>query len=115
MQHEEDREQAMLCQWLDAKGYLYFAIPNGGARNAVTGALLKKTGVKAGVPDMFVCEPHGTRSGLFIEMKREHGGTVSQNQKKWIAELEAKGYRAVVCRGFIDATRRVEEYFDIGG
>lgn len=36
---------------------LLFAIPDGGRRDAVTGAHLKAEGVRAGVPDMFLAVP----------------------------------------------------------
>lgn len=42
MNHLEDRIQADIVSYLRLNRILVFAVPNGGARNAITGALLKK-------------------------------------------------------------------------
>lgn len=79
-----------------------FAIPNGEARSRTAGARLKLEGVSAGVPDLFVPE-----WGLWIEMKRAKGGTVSAVQKDWHAYLNAIGHRVIVAYGFEDARGKV--------
>ena len=54
MKTDEHREQAALFEWARYAGGRYpelallFAVPNGGRRDAVTGARLKSEGVKAG-------------------------------------------------------------------
>ena len=61
--NEEHRIQAALFEWAKYASAkhpglkLMFAIPNGGARDAVTGAMLKREGVKPGVPDIFLPMP----------------------------------------------------------
>ena len=96
----EHAEQVSLVQWLDAThpDLLYFAIPNGGARNIVTARKLKAEGVKAGVPDLFLPSLR-----LFIELKRTKGGKVSPAQRDMAQRLEACGYRVVVCKGAREA------------
>ena len=47
---------------------LLFAIPDGGRRDAVTGAHLKAEGVRAGGPDMFLAVPRQNAPGLFPEL-----------------------------------------------
>jgi hypothetical protein len=54
----------------------------------------------------------GGYHGLFIEMKRQKGGTVSPTQRDWIEYLLAQGYQAVVCRGFDAAREVIEQYLD---
>ena len=49
---------------------LMYAIPNGGKRHIHTAVVLKQTGVKSGVPDIFLPVRRG-KHGLFIEMKRK--------------------------------------------
>ena len=66
------------------------------------GASLKAEGVTAGVPDLFV--PAWL---LWIEMKREKGGTVSPAQRDWISYLESIGHQVIVGRGFEDAKEQV--------
>ena len=79
-----------------------FAIPNGGIRSASAGANLKAEGVSAGVPDLVV--PAWL---LWIEMKRESGGTVSPAQKDWIGYLENIGHQVIMGRGFEDAKAQI--------
>ena len=108
----EDQEQAWLVAWLrrEHPSVRIFAIPNGGGRSKAQGALLKATGTSPGVPDLMIPTPRGPYHGLFIEMKRTKGGSVSKEQKDWIAYLQAQGYQAIVCRGFEEAKREIECY-----
>ncbi|MCK5602555.1 VRR-NUC domain-containing protein [Candidatus Pacearchaeota archaeon] len=93
-----------------------YAIPNGGLRNKVVAAKLKREGVKAGVPD--VCLPVrsqcGTYIGLYIEMKAK-GGRVRSNQKDWLEALAVAGHKTVVCWNWTEARTVIEQYLDIGG
>lgn len=66
------------------------------------GAALKAEGVQAGVPDLFV--PAWL---LWIEMKREKGGTLSPAQNDWISYLDDCGYQCIVGQGFEDARRQI--------
>lgn len=74
IQHEA-REQEALFRWADfAAGTmpelkLLYHIPNGGSRNKAEAANLKRQGVKAGVPDLFLPVPRGGYHGLYIELK----------------------------------------------
>lgn len=62
----------------------------------------KAQGVRPGVPDYVIV----TRDKvLWIELKRTKGGTVSEAQKTWIAALDSKQSRAMVCKGFDEAQR----------
>lgn len=112
----EDAEQRIIFQWAAMEtaarpelGLLY-AIPNGGKRAIKTAVALKKQGVKRGVPDMCLPVPRGGFNGLYIELKRVKGGTVSDEQREWIAALAEQGYKAVVCRGAEEAIRTIKEY-----
>ena len=84
----------------------------------VTALRLKATGLKPGVPDIFL--PYGGKvmHGLFIEMK--HGaGRVSPSQAVWHKNLRAQGYCVEVCWGALEAidviTRYLEGRFDMSG
>ena len=89
---------------------MLFAVPNGGDRNPIVGKKLKAEGVKPGVPDLCLCLPRGGYHGLFIELKRQKGGTVSPEQKAWIQALNGQGYRAEVCKGSVEAWAVIREY-----
>ena len=111
----ESREQQALFRWWDMyrsqyPAALMFAVPNGGARSAVTGARLKAEGVLAGVPDVFLAYPAGGLHGLFIEMKRQKGGTTSAAQKIVGELLSRAGYGVAVCHGWQDAKGCIEQY-----
>ena len=84
------------------RGVRIIAIPNGGQRSLSTAARLKAEGVSAGVPDLFI-----PAWRVWIEMKREKGGTVSADQKEWLVYLEECGYRCFVARGAEDAKRQI--------
>ena len=117
----EDVEQATLFTWAGLKSgqrpelQLLFHIPNGGSRGKAEAARFKAEGVKAGVPDLFLPVSRGPYHGLFIEMKRQKGGKVSDAQKAWIAALIDQGYLAVVCYGWKDAAELIEDYLDERG
>lgn len=47
----------------------FFHVPNGGARSPRQAAVLKKAGVRRGIPDLVLAYPAGPYHGLFIELK----------------------------------------------
>ena len=100
----EHLEQVRLVSWFRRQypDTRILAIPNGGHRGASQGAALKAEGVSPGVPDLFVPE-----WGMWIEMKREKGGTLSPAQSDWISYLDDCGYQCIVGNGFEDAKRQI--------
>ena len=90
--------------------YLMHAIPNGGKRDIRTAAKLKAEGVKPGVPDIFLPVPRGGKHGLYIELKRRKGGTVSAAQEAWIRALMHQGYVCTVCHGADEAKNEILAY-----
>ncbi len=111
----EGAEQRALFHWAKlAQGthpelrYLHH-VPNGGARDAITGARLKAQGVKAGAPDIYLDVARRGYHGLRIELKAA-GGRVGKEQAEWIAFLTAQGYWAAVCVGWEAARDEIEGY-----
>ena len=106
----EHNEQVILCKYLDFKGLLYFAVPNGiFLKDKPTAfkimAKMKAEGFKNGVPDLVVFMP---KFILFIEMKTKTG-TASEEQKSWIEKINKYFYaKAVVCKGFEEAKKIIE-------
>lgn len=115
----EHAEQAALFRWWNlqyAKSDLrplLFAIPNGGARNLATGALLKAEGVRRGVPDLCLAYPAGAYHGLWIEMKRRAHGYASVEQMAMISALRSVGYDVAVCRGWEEAREKSQNYLGV--
>ena len=115
----EHLEQITLVQWFERQypkiGCLLVASMNGAVIGGGRGrfaliAKYKAAGMRNGFPDLFLPIPSSIYHGLFIEMKRTKGGSVSKEQKDWIAYLQAQGYQAIVCRGFEEAKREIECY-----
>lgn len=113
----EAGQQEALFDWMRIRSGrlpeldLAFHIPNGGKRNASEAAHLKRQGVKAGVPDIFLPVARGGSHGLFIEMKYGKNKT-TQNQKEWLRALEEQGYQTEVCYGWEQAAAALEEYLE---
>lgn len=88
-----------------------FAVPNGGARDAVTGAKLKAEGVVAGVADILLLVPNAEHNALAIEMKTPTGRQ-SPAQKEWQQAAERVGVQYVVARSLPEFIDAVEKYFE---
>lgn len=103
----EHFEQRELVRWFRQTwpGVRIFAIPNGGARSKATAGRLKAEGVASGVPDLFV-----PAWRLWIEMKRVKGGSLSPEQKDWIAYLESVGYCVIVGKGAESAKELIRAF-----
>lgn len=89
-----------------------FAVPNGGYRNAVTGAVLKAEGVLAGVSDLILLYPSGEFHGLCIEMKTPDGRQ-ADTQKEFQQAVEEVGYKYAICRSVTDFISEVNSYLEL--
>ena len=133
----EDQEAETLAQWLRLKKLPFFHVANesGRGRTAMLRtAKMKRMGQAKGVPDYFVVIPtvysdetmsfvHNEKDPLVsgdaiygkdyrlvaIELKRQKGGHVSPSQREWLKILNSAGIEAVVCRGFDEAKKFIEE------
>lgn len=120
MRDEEHRLQVGLFAWAEWARLdwpelgLLFAVPNGGARDVVTGKRLKDEGVRRGVPDVWLPVARGGFHGLVIELKAGERGRVSKEQGWWLERLGEQGYRAVVARSWEEATGLIVGYLEGG-
>ena len=105
----EADEQAAVIRWCELSHIPVFHIPNGGARDVRTGAMLKRQGVRRGVPDLCIPIARGGYHGLYVEMKTKTGKTTPE-QETWLRRLDSEGYRAVVCHGFREAVDEIHDY-----
>lgn len=114
----EADEQITLFHWAAWQSGKYpelnllYHVPNGGSRNRIEAARLKAQGVKPGVPDIVLPAARGKYHGLYVELKRQRGGRISENQKEWIKGLTEQGYCAVVCKGYEEAAHAILNYLE---
>lgn len=108
----EYEEQKVLVQWLNLKGIVFYHIPNGGYRTIREAAKFKRMGVMPGVPDICIPIPIHPYHGLYLELKRHAGGSLSENQEKWLTKLRGFGYAAHVANGCAHAIQIIEIYFN---
>lgn len=90
---------------------VFFAVPNGSARNAWTAKNLKDEGVLSGVADLLLLLPRHGYAGLCIEMKKP-GGKLQPSQKAFKAAVELFKYKYVVCYSVEEFKRLVEDYLE---
>ena len=101
-------ECKLFATWLGLKGLMFSHIPN----NTYTPSFgakqrNKALGLQSGLPDYLILTPKGI---IFVEMKRQTGGTIQLNQKIWIEAINnTPQAQAQVCFGFQDAKLFVEK------
>ncbi len=101
MKHLEAKLQ---CNCVKLFGLLYpklknllFAVPNGGFRNPIEAANLKKQGVIPGVSDLILLVPNNSYNSLCIELKTDKGKQ-STLQKEWQQTAELFNNKYVIIR-----------------
>ena len=116
--HPRDEEHKLQCSMVRWFRFTYpqyahclFAVPNGGRRDAVTGAKMKAEGVLAGVSDLILLKRSEEYGALLIETKVK-GNYQSQSQKEWQQKIEKEGYKYVVCRSLDEFQNQVTNYLD---
>lgn len=68
----------------------------------------RQKGVRPGIPDMFIVFP---KSILFLELKKEKNGVVSESQKEWIAAINETGKAdAKVAKGWAETKSIIDSY-----
>lgn len=112
----EHQEQCAVIDWwwhahqrYKLPPFALFAVPNGGARDAITGSLLKAEGVRPGALDLILAKPTLKYAGLFLEMK-VGSNKPSYEQEAFIAYLRGVGYRASVHWNAGTAIKEIETY-----
>ena len=105
----EHQEQCLLIEWMELQhpSVRIFAIPNGSYKGIQARIKAKKEGLRSGVLDLMV-----PAWKLFIEMKKEKGGKLSETQKDWKQYLESVGYSVIVAHGFKDAKIQIAQFLD---
>jgi hypothetical protein len=113
--HQESNLQKTCVAWFRAQypdhALMLFAVPNGGGRSRIEGAIMKGEGVTAGVADLILLEARGGYGSLCIEMKtRDRASKQRPSQKAWQAAAERAGNKYAVVRTFEAFRDLVKEY-----
>lgn len=114
MNHYESQLQAECFKYFRLKypKLTVFAIENGGKRNYVTAARLKKQGVMAGVADAFLMYPTKDKHGLFIEFK--YGNNKQTKQQKTFEEIcNLNGYHYSLVYSFDEFIKTIDDYLTL--
>lgn len=94
-----------------------FAVPNGASIAGDAGqrarymAALKRQGFKNGVSDIVIPYPTVAYHGLFIELKRDKGSKISDDQIEFQKLMRRLDYRAEIAIGWDAARAVILDYF----
>lgn len=111
----EDDEQEAVFEWALAMERVYpclklmYHTPNEGKRSAVTGARLKRKGLRPGVPDICLPCARGGYHGLYIELK-VGDNKPTPAQREYMRSLEAEGYFVALCYSASAAVQLIDRY-----
>lgn len=124
---EDGHQAAVFCWAADSVGMYpqlawMFAIPNGGQRHIAEATKFVATGLRKGVPDIFLpvirlAQDYKTYAGCFIEMKVEakrnvKDGGLSKDQLLWIPALREAGYYVAVHYNWMEARDTLIKYLE---
>ena len=84
------------------------AIPNGADISAAQRIKLAQEGLYSGFPDLMLFSKD--KPDLFIEMKREKNGRLSDEQIKCHQALADIGKTVITCHGFDEAWKAVQDW-----
>jgi len=112
----EHEEQCLVVQYLEARGLLYFSVPNGvvfglpGQAKYRYASYLRAEGLTRGAPDLVIEPPRGSSAVTFIEMKAL-SGKLSPEQGALHAAWRERGIRVLVAYGHEDAIKQMEAIY----
>ena len=111
---EEERLQVSCVSWFDYQypqfKKLLFAVPNGGSRNKIEAANLKKQGVRAGVSDMILLYPGNHCEFICFEFKSAKGKQ-SESQIEFDKMINKNTNGAyIIVRSFEEFKNYIEYY-----
>jgi len=115
MKQTEDQLQSACVKWF-AMQYpklwetkRLFSVPNAAKRGPALAATMKRTGMQAGVSDLFLSIPRGVHAGAFFELKVGKN-TLTDEQRKFIHAHQDE-YACHVIRSLDEFMEAVKNYF----
>ena len=116
---DEAAEQETVFEWAALNSgkhpelrFMYH-VANEGKRTARYGAVLKRMGLKNGVPDIVLPAPRGKYHGLYIEMKVGRNRPTDA-QREFLEFLKSQNYATAVCYGADAAIDLIKAYLKEG-
>jgi len=106
---EEHELQVSVAKYLDLRKLLWCHVPNEGRRTKSERGRLLAAGMKSGVPDVMIFDMTAAGApGSASELKKP-GGKPTENQTKWLLDLEDRGWD-VSCHDNFDGFRSWVEH-----
>ncbi len=109
-------DYARIAAKQDPRWSLLFATMNGVRVSIGQAKKMKRAGNKSGVPDLFLPVRSDGKllayPGLWIELKRQKRGVLSDDQKWWHAALAMQGYQVRVAKGAQMAIAFIKAYLE---
>lgn len=117
----ESWEQEQVFSWIRSNQIRYpklqlaYSTLNGVRLGARTRAAAKRQGNRRGVCDIVlpIKSGDGQWPGMYLELKRVKGGSVSNEQREFIRGVVTEGYYAAVARGHIEAIVEIKKYLGV--
>tara|TARA_R110001592_G_scaffold317768_1_gene594692 strand:- start:676 stop:1035 length:360 start_codon:yes stop_codon:yes gene_type:complete len=106
--------QIAVVNWLKINfPEIRYCASSGGMRTSLSVAKkMKASGYVKGFPDLFLYHPTMTHNGMAIELKANKKSYASADQKQWIIDLNARGYYAIVSKGFDETIEQITNYLN---
>lgn len=106
--NKEHQEQVAFVKWFKSSfpDLIIFSIPNDGKRT--NGNRMVATGLMSGVADLQILLPNG--KSVFIEMKKEKGGKLSNSQLDFIDKAQNLGHTVIIGNGCKEASFKFLEF-----
>lgn len=116
----EKEEQIAFVEYCEMNGICVvstqngFKMPKTAFNYAAYSRTLKKMGLAKGFPDLIILEKNKSKTHevLFIEMKRQKGGSLKPEQKEWVSKLDNKDYCVGVAKGCESAINILNNYLE---
>lgn len=114
----ETQEQITLADRLNLIKYngrplQWFHCPNEGKRSGKMAAILKRMGLKPGVPDIIILDTPPAfpiQKGAVIEMKRREDGKTSPEQEEWLEYFDNNSWVTGVANGIDEALELLKKW-----
>lgn len=105
--NEEQQNQIAYFKWVRSQNdprfkWIHASMNGVPATGPASAGIRKASGQTKGIADIFIPVPVGPWHGCWIELKATHG-SVSKEQKEFLADMASAGFRAHLAYGWDEA------------